>query len=69
MKHIAALLLVCGLAILGSGSANAQTVALAGVLGNSALLVIDGGTPKSVNARDIYRGVKVISLHDNVAVV
>ena len=69
MKHIAALLLVCGLSILGSGSANAQTVALAGVLGNSALLVIDGGTPKSVNVRDIYLGVKVISLHDNVAVV
>jgi aspartyl protease family protein len=69
MKHAAALLLVCGLATLGSGSANAQTVALAGVLGNSALLVIDGGTPKSVNVRDIYLGVKLISLHDNVAVV
>jgi aspartyl protease family protein len=69
MKHAAALLLVCGLATLGSGSANAQAVALTGVLGNSALLVIDGGTPKSVNVRDIYLGVKLISLHDNVAVV
>lgn len=69
MKHAAALLLICGFATLGSGSASAQTVALAGVLGNSALLVIDGGTPKSVNVRDIYLGVKVISLHDNVAVV
>ncbi len=69
MKHIAALLLVCGLVTLGCSAANAQTVALAGVLGNSALLVIDGGTPKSVNVRDIYLGVKLISLHDNVAVV
>ena len=69
MKHIAALLLVCGLSILGSGSANAQTVALAGVLGNSALLVIDGGTPKSVNVRDIVHGVKLLSLQDKVAVV
>jgi aspartyl protease family protein len=66
---LAALLLVCGLATLGSSAAHAQTVALAGVLGNSALLVIDGGRPKSVNVRDIYLGVKVISLHDDVAIV
>ena len=69
MKHFAALLLVCGFSTLGCSAANAQAVALTGVLGSNALLVIDGSTPKSVAVGDIFRGVKVISLHSNVAVV
>ncbi len=68
MKHAAALL-ICGLATLGSGAANAQAVALTGVMGDKALLVVDGGTPKSVAAGDTYLGVKVLSLHVNAAVV
>ncbi len=69
MKHFAALLLICGLTTLGCGAANAQAVALSGMLGSNALLVIDGGTPKSVAVGDIYLGVKVISTLANTAVV
>ena len=69
MKITSALLMVCGLALAGCGAAHAQAVALAGTLGNNALLVIDGGTPKSVAVGDIYLGVKVISLLADTAVV
>ena len=64
MKHAARLLLSSGLlvALVGAGAAHAQTVALTGVLGDKALLVVDGGKPTSLAASDIYRGVKVISL-------
>ena len=41
MQHIAALLLVCGLATLGSSAAQAQAVALTGMLGDKALLVVE----------------------------
>ena len=43
MQHIAALLLllVCGLATLGSIAAQAQAVALTGMLGDKALLVVE----------------------------
>ena len=71
MKHAARLLLSSGLlvALVGAGAAHAQTVALTGVLGDKALLVVDGGKPTSLAASDIYRGVKVISLHGNAVVV
>jgi aspartyl protease family protein len=44
-------------------------VALSGMLGDKALLVVDGGTPKSVAAGDTHQGVKVISTVANTAVV
>jgi aspartyl protease family protein len=63
----AALLLIAltGLA----GMAYAQSVALAGMLGNKALLVVNGAPPKSVAAGDTHMNVKVISASGDQAVL
>lgn len=42
--------------------ANAQSVALSGVMGSRALLVVDGGAPKAVAAGESHQGVKVVSV-------
>ena len=47
----------------------AESVALVGMLGNKALLVVDGSTPKSVAPGDVHQGVKVISTRGEEAVV
>ena len=47
----------------------AQTVALTGMLGARALLIVDGAPPKSVAAGETYKGVKVISTQGDVAVL
>ena len=51
------------------GSAAAQSVALAGLLGNKALLVVNGAPPKSVAAGDTHMNVKVISASGDQAVL
>lgn len=62
-------------ALLGSallclhGGAQAQAVALSGVLGSKALLVVDGGAPKVVAPGETYQGVKVISTQGDNAVL
>lgn len=54
---------------LGCGAACAQTVTLQGMLGNRALLIVDGKPPKSVAPGDTHGGVKVISTSADAAVV
>ena len=61
----AALLLVTLLA----ATSQAQSIALAGMLGNKALLVVNGTAPKSVAAGETHEGVKVISTSGDQAVV
>ncbi len=61
------LFLLCTCAL--SGLAWGQTVVLSGVLGNKALLVIDGAPPKGVGAGETHRGVKVLSTQGNQAEV
>ena len=56
-------------AALMQGTAQAQTVALAGMLGNKALLIVDGGPPKTVAPGETHQGVKVISTTSDLAVV
>jgi aspartyl protease family protein len=51
------------------GAAQAQSVALAGMLGSKALLIVDGTTPKSVAAGETHQGVKVISTAGDQAVI
>ena len=51
------------------GTAQAQSVALAGMLGNKALLVVNGTNPKTVAAGETHEGVKVISTSGDQAVV
>lgn len=65
MNANAALLFV--LIALGQAAA-AQTVALSGMLGNRALVVVDGAAPKSLAVGEAYRGVKIISIQGDQAV-
>jgi aspartyl protease family protein len=51
------------------GMAHAQSVALAGMLGNKALLVVNGAPPKSVAAGETHMNVKVISASGDQAVL
>ena len=61
------LLLAAGLT--GGTVALAQTVALSGMLGGKALVIVDGAAPKSVAAGETYRGVKIVSTQGDQAVV
>ena len=56
------LTLICGVV-------RAESVALAGMLGSQALLVIDGTTPKAVAVGQTHLGVKVVSTTADDAVV
>jgi aspartyl protease family protein len=64
--HACALLIAFALT---HGAAQAQTVGLAGMLGNKALLIVDGGPPKTVAPGETHQGVKVISTTSDQAVV
>jgi aspartyl protease family protein len=66
MAARATLLAVC---LLLAGPAQAQSVALSGLLGGKALLVVDGAPPKSVGVGQTHRGVTVISTQASQAVV
>lgn len=58
------------LAVLGAGPAWAQDVALAGIMGNRALLVVNGGQPQAVAVGKKSReGVLVVSVAQGAAVV
>ena len=59
---VACLLLACG-------AACAQSVSLQGMLGAKALLLVNGGEPRSVGVGDTYRGVKVVSTSGDQALV
>jgi len=61
-------LLAAGLALAASG-AWAQAVALQGMLGSKALLIVDGSQPKAVAPGDSWKGVKVLSTQGDQAVV
>lgn len=50
-------------------AAHAQAVALSGILGPRALLVVDGTAPRSVAAGETHRGVTVVSVGRDEAVV
>jgi len=65
VKRLAALALFAGVA----GGAWAQSVALQGMLGSRALLMIDGGAPRSLAVGDSAQGVKLVSVGADSAVV
>lgn len=52
-----------------AAAAHADSVALAGMLGSKALLVVNGGAPKSVAPGETFQGVKIISTAGEQAVV
>ena len=55
--------------LLAGSAAQAQSVALVGMLGNKALLVVNGTAPKTVASGETHEGVKVISTSGDQAVV
>lgn len=65
LPSLAATILLSALA----ANAAAQSVALAGLLGSKALIVVDGGQPRSLAVGDTYQGVKLISLTSDQALV
>ena len=65
MKNLALVALLFLLAL----SAQAKSVALQGMLGSKALLIVDGGAPRSVAPGDTHDGVKVLSTAGDQAVV
>jgi aspartyl protease family protein len=52
-----------------AGTAGAQTVTLQGMLGNKALLIVDGAAPKAVGPGETHKGVKVLSTMGDQAVL
>lgn len=64
-----ACVLAVGAALALALPAAAQTVALTGMMGNRALLVIDGGAPRALAAGDSAQGVRLLSVGDAQAVV
>lgn len=60
---------VVAVSILGCAAVQAQSVSLHGMLGNRALLIIDGGAPRSVAPGESLGGVRVISTNRDQAVI
>jgi aspartyl protease family protein len=56
-------------ASLAVGGALAQSVALQGMLGSKALLIVDGSAPRTVAPGETHQGVKVVSTSGDQAVV
>lgn len=61
-------LLAAALGLLAA-AAQAQSVALSGVMGNRALVVVDGSAPRAIATGDVHQGVKLISAFGETAVV
>jgi len=55
--------------LLSAPAVQAQSVALAGMLGNKALLIVNGGAPKTVAPGESHQGVKVVSTAGDQAVL
>jgi aspartyl protease family protein len=49
--------------------AHAQSVTLSGIMGNKALVIVDGNSPKLVAPGESFKGVKVISAQNDQAVL
>ncbi len=68
--HVAiSLALAAGLAWPLAAMAAGQSIALAGVLGSKALLVVDGSAPRAVGPGETHQGVKVLSVTRDEATV
>ena len=65
--HPAAALLAA--ALLAPLFARAQSVALGGILGTKALLIVNNGAPKGVGAGESHQGVKVVAVGKDEAMV
>lgn len=70
MRATALIVGLVGMAgLLSAPAVQAQSVALAGMLGNKALLIVNGGAPKTVAPGESHQGVKVVSTAGDQAVL
>ena len=69
MQAAKSILLALGLGWCCANGALAQSVALAGMMGARALVIVDGSPPKSVAAGESHKGVKVLSTEGDTALV
>ena len=67
--HAPLLAFVLSSLFLVPGAAAAQAVALSGILGSKALLVVDGSAPRGVAAGESHQGVTVVSVGRDDAVL
>jgi len=67
--HHRALAALALIALAAVSQAQAQSVNLSGMLGNKALLVVDGNAPKLVAPGESFRGVRVVSIQGQSAVI
>jgi aspartyl protease family protein len=51
------------------GMAGAQSVTLTGTIGSRAILIVDGGAPKTVAVGETFQGVKLVALQNEQATV
>lgn len=68
-NHLSRLLGIFCLAGLLTSPSHAQSVALAGVMGKKALLVIDGGAPQTLAAHESAKGVQVLQVEPHAVTV
>ncbi len=69
LRTAISLALAAGLAFALPAVAADQSIALAGVLGSKALLVVDGSAPRAVGPGETHQGVKVLSVTRDEATV
>ncbi|MDP4074516.1 TIGR02281 family clan AA aspartic protease [Acidovorax sp. A1169] len=69
LRTAISLALAAGLALALPAVAADQSIALAGVLGSKALLVVDGSAPRAVGPGETHQGVKVLSVTRDEATV
>ena len=69
MQTVKSILLALALGCCCANGAVAQSVALAGMLGARALVIVDGSAPKSVAAGESHKGVKILATEGDTAVV
>lgn len=55
--------------MLAATAAHAQSVAMTGVLGSKALLIINGGAPKALSANESHQGVRVVHVQGDSATI
>lgn len=69
LRTAISLALAAGLALALPAVAADQSIALAGVLGSKALLVVDGSAPRAVGPGETHQGAKVLSVTRDEATV
>lgn len=67
--HMFHAVLAMAYSMLVATASHAQSVAMTGVMGSKALLVVNGSAPKALGANDSHLGVRVVTVQGDSAVV